>query len=620
MKKEPARRARVRTGPARGSDAVHLWAQAVENSVELIAMTGRDGRFLLANRAFVTALGRRKEDVIGRHFSLALGAVNPPALVQEIGTKAYADEGWKGECLFARGDGTTMPILLSVGPVKGADGTVIGSFGVAQDIGERRRIEDALRETEEQFRQLAENIREVFFSLSPHPVRMMYISPAYEEIWGRSRQALYAQPADWIASTHPDDRERVSAVFAQCLLGVPTDMEYRLVRPDGGVRWIHARSFPVRDATGTLQRIVGIAEDVTTRLEERAALREAHDRLDRSLQTAEREARMAVRLTEMVDILQSCQTLEEAYRILGDTLPNLLAADAGALCLTSPSRNTVETVVTWGAVASDPTFAPEECWALRRGKIHVASDPDSPLRCRHVHASAAGGHVCVPLAAQGETLGVLCLAGPRADEAISGQSAEAQLTELGRRAIAVGERMSLALANLRLREVLRRQSIRDPLTGLFNRRYMEESLERELRRAARHEQPLAVLMLDIDHFKRFNDTFGHQAGDTLLRALGEFLLARTRGEDVACRYGGEEFVIVLSGSGLDGATLWADELRRALPQLVVPHGGQVLGKVTASVGVAVFPDHGQTADVLLQAADQALYRAKTDGRDRVVVA
>jgi diguanylate cyclase (GGDEF)-like protein len=184
----------------------------------------------------------------------------------------------------------------------------------------------------------------------------------------------------------------------------------------------------------------------------------------------------------------------------------------------------------------------------------------------------------------------------------------------------VGERISLALANLRLREVLRTQSIRDPLTGLFNRRYMEESLERELRRAMRNEQTVALLMLDIDHFKRFNDTFGHQAGDTLLRTLGDFLSQRTRGQDVACRFGGEEFALILAGAGSDDAVKRSRLLREELQQLSVSHSGQVLGRITFSIGIATYPGNAASTERLIRAADGALYRAKAEGRDRICVA
>ncbi len=365
----------------------------------------------------------------------------------------------------------------------------------------------------------------------------------------------------------------------------------------------------------------GVFSDVTERKQAESALQEAHAELRIALGESERHAREAVKLTELVDILQSCQTVEEACQITANTLPATLSSPSGALCITTPSRNMVEAVATWGdTLATEKTFSPDDCWALRRGKIHRVNDATSPLRCAHVSGSPTGGYLCVPLAAHGETLGVLCLESPSPSPNRSLTSPEDPMEALARQAAAVGERISLALANLRLREVLRNQSIRDPLTGLFNRRYMEESLEREVHRAARNDECVTLLLLDIDHFKRFNDTFGHQAGDTLLRALGDFLSQRTRGQDVACRYGGEEFVLILAGAPIDAASKRAELLREDLKQLTVQHAGQVLGRISVSIGISAFPGNGATTEELVRAADQALYRAKREGRDRVVVA
>jgi diguanylate cyclase (GGDEF)-like protein len=169
------------------------------------------------------------------------------------------------------------------------------------------------------------------------------------------------------------------------------------------------------------------------------------------------------------------------------------------------------------------------------------------------------------------------------------------------------------------REALRVQAIRDPLTGLYNRRHMEEALGRELARAARGRLPLSVIMLDLDHFKRFNDTAGHPAGDVLLKQTATVIEARTRKEDVACRYGGEEFVLILPGMPFDVARRRADELRRAVGEASVEYGGQSLGSVTISVGLACYPQHGITGDELLSAADKALYCAKERGRNQVAV-
>jgi len=192
----------------------------------------------------------------------------------------------------------------------------------------------------------------------------------------------------------------------------------------------------------------------------------------------------------------------------------------------------------------------------------------------------------------------------------SGEELRARLFS-GERILEVQEQLVAA------REALRVQAIRDPLTGLFNRRYMGEALERELRRAEHGGQPLSLIMFDVDHFKRLNDTSGHQAGDGLLIHIGSLFQERTRREDIACRYGGEEFLIILPGAPLEAALRRAEELRQAIRGSTVEHRGQSLGRTTVSAGVASFPEHGTTADELLRAADTALYRAKELGRDRV---
>jgi diguanylate cyclase (GGDEF)-like protein/PAS domain S-box-containing protein len=521
-----------------------------------------------------------------------------------------------------RPDGSQWWLRTNKLPLRDRKGKVIGLIGTYEDITESKHAEAALRQSEEQFRQLADNIHEVFFVVTPEPVRMVYLSPAYEEIWGRSRQDAYDRPGAWIESVHPEDRERVGTFFfTVSLQGVEGRVEYRVVRPDGSIRWIDARSFPVRDSTGKFIRVVGIAEDTTVRREKENALKETHEKLNVVLEGLKGQTQDAAKLAELVDILQSCQNAEEAFKITGSVLRGMLRSTSGALYITSPSRDVVEMVASWGNVqGTERVFRPAGCWALRRGKVHRVQGSESPLRCEHVSKSFSNSYVCVPLVAQGETLGVLYVedSSEHADSAVGPGRDQAEVLE--RQATAVGERISLALANLRLREVLRSQSIRDPLTGLFNRRFMEESLERELRRALRGKQQLALVMLDIDHFKQFNDMFGHQAGDALLRALGNLLKESTRGQDVACRYGGEEFVFVLSGASLAAARQRAELLREEIKQLNVRHGGQLLGAVTLSIGIAVFPDNGDSAENLLKAADNALYRAKENGRDRIISA
>ena len=183
----------------------------------------------------------------------------------------------------------------------------------------------------------------------------------------------------------------------------------------------------------------------------------------------------------------------------------------------------------------------------------------------------------------------------------------------------VAEHIALSLANIKLRETLRNQAIRDPLTTLFNRRYLEETLERELHQAKRSENRIGIIMIDIDHFKKFNDTYGHGAGDALLFSLGGFLKASIRGGDIPCRYGGEEFMLILLGASLEETGKRAEVIRQKIKKMEVAYEELVLPPITLSLGVACFPQNGATVTELLRSADNALYQAKAEGRDKVVL-
>jgi diguanylate cyclase (GGDEF)-like protein len=218
---------------------------------------------------------------------------------------------------------------------------------------------------------------------------------------------------------------------------------------------------------------------------------------------------------------------------------------------------------------------------------------------------------CIPTIAQGETLGLLSLWAESPD----------YLDETKRQlARTVAEQLALAVANLRLQEKLQHQSMRDGLTGLYNRRYMEEALEQNIQRARRHGQSLGAIMLDVDRFKRFNDTFGHEAGDLVLQAVAQVLQDNVRGSDIACRYGGEELMAILPEASLDETFHCATEIRIAISQLQLSHRGKPLDRITASFGVATFPEFGFSGGAVIQAADAALYRAKAAGRNCVVIA
>jgi len=323
-------------------------------------------------------------------------------------------------------------------------------------------------------------------------------------------------------------------------------------------------------------------------------------------------------IRNMSGFLETCLSSEEAFQVIRQAAKRLFPSESGALCMLNASRSLLEPVASGGDFPpGDGVFAPQDCWALRRGQIQSLDDPASSLICRHLGPAPASGSLCVPLVAQGESLGLLHL---RGKESASGKGNPHEGKAPRLLAATVSERIALALANLKLREGLRWQSIRDQLTGLFNRRYMEESFDRELRRAIRNRRSLGVIMLDVDHFKNFNDTFGHESGDTLLTALGDLLQSRTRREDIACRYGGEEFALILPEAELAVTQQRAEELREEVKQLRVRYRGKVLDKITLSIGVSFYPEYGDIATDLIRIADAALYRAKTEGRDRVVLA
>src|ERR1700687_6134102 len=224
------------------------------------------------------------------------------------------------------------------------------------------------------------------------------------------------------------------------------------------------------------------------------------------------------------------------------------------------------------------------------------------------------------MVAQGNTVGVLHLEFETAAE-LQGETGTDSFRDSHQGlAIRAAAQIALSLASLQLREPLREQSIRDPLTRLFNRRFLEESFERELQLAGRKKQSIAVLFLDLDHFKRFNDTFGHDAGDIVLQSLADLFRNFFRATDICCRYGGEEFAIVMPESSSQDAAIRAEALRCEVKNLRLEYKKQTLGQLTLSVGVAAFPEHGSTSRDLLKIADQCLYESKARGRDVVTVA
>jgi diguanylate cyclase (GGDEF)-like protein len=242
--------------------------------------------------------------------------------------------------------------------------------------------------------------------------------------------------------------------------------------------------------------------------------------------------------------------------------------------------------------------------------MQEVTTPGAPQRCRHFLSAPRGSYICLPLSVRGDLLGLLNL------RSAPGESLGTQQRQLLN---VLGEVIKLSLSSLKLRDALRAQAIRDPLTGLFNRNYLDETLRRELSRSARHQMPLCVAMLDIDGFKGFNDTYSHNAGDVLLKALGALFLKQLRASDIVCRYGGDEFVLVLPDANAAQVSERLDRIRTEAKNMECRYEGRILPAASLSVGVAQWPDHGATFEDLIKSADSALYSAKHGGRDQVRV-
>jgi diguanylate cyclase (GGDEF)-like protein len=339
----------------------------------------------------------------------------------------------------------------------------------------------------------------------------------------------------------------------------------------------------------------------------------ANSRLKTSVQELEDRMGESSLLSNVRDELQLCVTSKQAQESALRHMEQLLPGTSGAVFILNNSRSMLEVAAAW----NNPSyllddFEPDACCGLRAGKQRWRRPGQSELACNHFAGPAPETYACVPLAAQGETLGLIFIGCPTKEIASAAEARSSLIHEMA-------ELASISIAGLNLRAKLVSQSIRDGLTGLFNRHFMEIALERELHRASRRRSSVAVLMLDVDHFKVINDTYSHEAGDVVLRQVAECFLQLVRDEDIVCRYGGEEFVIIFPDITEEFAYKRAEAIRAKIASINVPFRGESLRRITVSIGVAIYPQSAKEGNDLLRLADQALYQAKNNGRNQVRV-
>lgn len=423
-------------------------------------------------------------------------------------------------------------------------------------------------------------------------------SPEWVTLLGYSHEEITQTPFG--SFLHPDDVAATNAVFEGQQRGREVrQFENRFRHRDGTVSYLLWRGSIGEDGT-----VYGVARDITKQKNSDIEARMRAKNLAEQVAELKRVNAEVNLINEMADLLQSCLTLAEATAVFAVYSERLFPGTSGCLATLSPSKTALEISYSWGTRQEEALFHPDDCWAMRRGQTHGVGPDGRGVYCNHLRPNIPS--LCVPLISGGEGLGILTIQ----------QQCLVDITSI---ATSVSGRIASALANFRLRDTLKSQSVKDPLTGLYNRRLLEESLAWEFLRSERRHRPLSIVALDIDHFKSLNDAHGHDAGNTALKAVADALRASIRKGDTACRSGGEEFTVVLTETSAEDARIVAEKILNSVRALKLVDVGVLLPRITISAGVATYPDHVSTLDQLQRAADAALYTAKHSGRDNVMI-
>lgn len=303
-------------------------------------------------------------------------------------------------------------------------------------------------------------------------------------------------------------------------------------------------------------------------------------------------------------------TVEEAYSVTAQSLEAILPDDGGVIYLKDARLELYEPIAPWGNLPLAPQpFHIQDCWALRRGRMHKVTPESAEIRCRHsIATSADAATLCVPVITYGEPMGLLHF------------WTNIDLAEFPEKRQIIGliaDLLAMAVVNIRLRHRIQDMTDRDYLTGLYNPVYTEEQLRRLLKTASRNNAPVGLIMMDIDHFGYFTENYGHAAAHAVLRDMGSFLQEYLQNEELACKYGGDEFLLVLPGNALDTSRKRAEHIHGLIKDRAQYEGHRHMRRITFSTGVVAFPDHGNSAGDLIQSVINAVKCAKKEGRDRV---
>ena len=459
---------------------------------------------------------------------------------------------------------------------------------------------------------VAEHAKDVI-TITDRTGTIEWVNRSFVELTGFTLEEAVGHSPDELLFGSDTDPSTVLAINAAIQDRQGTKTEILNYSKRGRAYWVEMEIVPVFNERGEHTNFITVERDITDR--KISELRAA-----RALEIERQHQRESELLSQLNEWLQSCKSLEELFGVVSAFLHRILPGSSGTLYTYSNSRDVLEGACAWNDGVLLDHIRPDDCWGLRRGRPYLYGANEVEFVCQHVEEHTGdepvGRYFCMPIVAHGETVGLLHISFAAAESNQPSELAEREV----KLAKQCAEQISLAIANVRLRDQLRDQSIRDPLTSLFNRRYFLESCRREIRRAQGRERMLSIISVDVDHFKQFNDNHGHDAGDIVLRSLGDLMTKVFVGEDVACRMGGEEFVALLPNRNREEAALLAETLRVAVEELVVRYGRKNLPRISISAGIATYPSDGETPQELLKVADKALYQAKGQGRNCVAAA
>jgi diguanylate cyclase (GGDEF)-like protein len=360
--------------------------------------------------------------------------------------------------------------------------------------------------------------------------------------------------------------------------------------------------------------------DVSERKWAEESLSKSNQQLKNMVSRLKQREEELTAIGKMAEFFQVCITEEEILKVVSESMERLFPVESGTFYILNEENKTLSRVYSWGDnTLSENVFTLDTCWALKKGQAYPMLMDKSKLTCDHIKSEGASNQnfLCIPVATSHRQLGMLYLqfaSSATVDNGEYDNNRMEQLLDLGR---TVAEHIALALSNVRMQEKLQEMAIQDHLTGLYNRRYMQDNLEHEIHRASRNKQPIGLILIDLDHFKSINDLHGHGAGDGVLTRIAALLMSNVRKGDICCRYGGEEFLIILPNSSYKDTFTLAEKLRQQVKELDINYDGHKIGNLTISAGVAAYPEQANSYDALIKAADNAMYRAKDRGRDNV---